>query len=86
MPVFFDHGENAREFVYMVEAGMPPLEAITTATKHAAELLGEWDNLGSITAGKYADIIAVDGDPLEDIRVLGHVRFVMKGGVVYRHD
>lgn len=82
----FDHGENAREFVYMVEAGMPPLEAITTATKHAAELLGEWDNLGSITAGKYADIIAVDGDPLEDIRVLGHVHFVMKGGVVYRHD
>ena len=67
----------------MVEAGMPAMEAIRTATVHAAELLGESDSLGSITAGKFADIIAVKGNPLEDISVLETVDFVMKDGFVY---
>ena len=77
------HGDNAQEFKYMVEAGMPAMEAIRTATVHAAELLGESDSLGSITAGKFADIIAVKGNPLEDISVLETVDFVMKDGFVY---
>jgi imidazolonepropionase-like amidohydrolase len=79
-----NHGENAREFGYMVEAGMPPMEAILSATKHAADLLGAADRVGSIQAGRYADLVAVDGDPLKDITELQRVAFVMKGGVVYR--
>ncbi len=75
------HGENAREFVYMVEGGMPPLEAIQSATMTAARLLRVEDELGSIRAGKLADIIAVDGDPLDDIERLKHVRFVMRPGI-----
>lgn len=78
------HGENALEFVYMVEAGMPPLEAIRSATLTAAELLGAQDELGSIAEGKLADIIAVDGDPLDDIAVLQDVSFVMKDGEIFR--
>jgi imidazolonepropionase-like amidohydrolase len=78
------HGENALEFVYMVEAGMPPMEAIRSATMTTAELLGVQDELGSLVAGKLADIIAVDGDPLDDIAGLQNVTFVMKGGAIYR--
>ena len=78
------HGDNWQEFVYMVEGGMPADEAIVSATRTAAELLGEWDNLGSIEAGKYADIVAVPGDPREDSQEFGRVHFVMKGGVVYK--
>jgi imidazolonepropionase-like amidohydrolase len=78
------HGENAREFAYMVEAGMPPMEAILTATKHAADLLGASDTIGSIQAGRFADIVAVAGNPLQDITELQRVIFVMKGGVVYK--
>lgn len=78
------HGENALEFVYMVEAGMPPMEAIRSATMTAAELLGVQDELGSIAEGKRADIIAVGGDPLDDIAVLRDVAFVMKDGEIYR--
>ena len=78
------HGENAREFAYMVEAGIPPMEAILTATKHAADLLGASDTVGSIQAGRFADIVAVAGDPLQDITELQRVTFVMKGGVVYK--
>jgi imidazolonepropionase-like amidohydrolase len=74
------HGENAREFVYMVEAGMPPMEAILSATRDAATLLGAADRVGSIQAGRFADIIAVAGNPLTDISELRRVAFVMKDG------
>jgi imidazolonepropionase-like amidohydrolase len=80
------HGSNAQEFVYMVEQGMPPMEAIRAATVTAARLLRMDDELGAIEAGKLADIIAVNGDPLEDIGRLGRVAFVMKDGVVYKRD
>jgi imidazolonepropionase-like amidohydrolase len=78
------HGENAREFGYMVEAGMPPIEAILSATRHAADLVGAADRIGSIQAGRFADVIAVAGNPLTDISELRRVTFVMKGGVVYK--
>ena len=78
------HGENWKEFVLMVEGGMPAMEAILSATRSAAELLGEWENLGSIEAGKYADIVAVPGDPREDVEQFGRVHFVMKGGEVFK--
>ena len=68
----------------MIEAGMPAMETIKAATIHAADLLGEKDKLGSIEAGKLADIVAVDGDPLKDPQVFGRVIFVMKDGVVYK--
>ena len=77
------HGENAREFALMVEAGMKAMDAIKSATSVAAEFL-ERDDLGVIEAGKLADIIAVHGDPLKTIEAMEKVRFVMKGGVVYR--
>ena len=78
------HGDNWKEFVYMVEGGMPALEAIVSATRSAAMLLNEWENLGSIEPGKYADIIAVPGDPREDVEEFGRAHFVMKGGEVYK--
>ena len=80
----YPHGENAKEFAYMVEAGMPPAYALQAATTHAAELLKKSRDLGSVEAGKYADIIAVHGDPLQDIAVMQKVDFVMKAGTVYR--
>jgi imidazolonepropionase-like amidohydrolase len=78
------HGTNAREFEYMVEAGMPPLEAIRAATLSAATVMGWEDRLGALEAGKLADIVAVPGDPLRDITTMMRVGFVMKDGVVYR--
>jgi imidazolonepropionase-like amidohydrolase len=80
----FEHGNNWREFIYMTEAGMPALEAIHSATIEGARLLGIADQLGSIKAGKIADIIAVPGDPLQDINLMGKVSFVMKAGQIYR--
>ncbi|MDM5177763.1 amidohydrolase family protein [Massilia sp. DJPM01] len=80
----FPHGENAKEFAYMVEAGMPPLEAIRSATLNAAALLDQGTRLGSVEPGYAADIIAVTGDPLRDIALMQQVRFVMKDGVVYK--
>jgi imidazolonepropionase-like amidohydrolase len=80
----YKHGSNWLEFVYMIEAGMPAMEAIKSATIHAADLLGEKDKLGSIEIGKFADIIAVNGNPLKDPQVFGKVSFVMKDGVVYK--
>jgi imidazolonepropionase-like amidohydrolase len=78
------HGENAQEFRLMVDAGMPATEAIWTATHNAADLIGDAEDIGSIQAGRYADIIAVAGDPLADISSLERVTFVMKGGVTYK--
>ncbi|WP_317172283.1 amidohydrolase family protein [Hymenobacter sp. BRD67] len=79
----YRHGKNALEFGYMTEAGMSPIEAIRTATVNAAELLGDAQNLGALEVGKYADVVAVDGDPLQDISTLTRPKFVMKGGQVY---
>ncbi|GHG59495.1 Xaa-Pro dipeptidase [Alishewanella longhuensis] len=79
-----EHGENWREFVYMTEAGMPAMAAIQAATIEGAKLLGVEQELGSIRAGKIADIIAVPGDPLQDIHLMGQVNFVMKAGKVYK--
>lgn len=80
----YKHGKNAIEFQYMVEAGMPPIEAIKSATASASQLLGISDILGTIQAGKIADIIAVDGDPLANISTLTNVKFVMKEGIIYK--
>lgn len=78
-----EHGKNAKEFVYMVEAGMPPMQAIKSATSVAATVLAQTENLGSVQPGRYADLVAVKGDPLQDISLLQQVEFVMKGGAVY---
>ncbi|MCY3604403.1 MAG: amidohydrolase family protein [Gammaproteobacteria bacterium] len=78
------HGDNWKEFIYMVEAGMPAAEAIVSATRNAAVLLNEWDELGSISPGKFADIVAVPGDPREDPEEFGRVHFVMKAGKIFR--
>jgi imidazolonepropionase-like amidohydrolase len=82
----FPHGQNARQFAFMVKYGLTPMQSIQSATIWAADLLGKADCLGSLKAGKYADIIAVDGDPLTDISLLEHVKFVMKEGKIYKHD
>jgi imidazolonepropionase-like amidohydrolase len=78
------HGDNGLEFVYMVEAGMPPMAAIKSATSVNAELLGMEKDLGTVEAGKLADLVAVPGDPLFDITAMTKVSFVMKNGVVYK--
>lgn len=78
------HGDNAREFVHMVEAGMPAMAAIQSATRVAAELLQITDELGTLEAGKTADIIAVAGNPLQSIEVMSDVVFVMKEGKIYK--
>ena len=82
----YKHGMNWLEFGYMIEAGMTPMDAIRSATISAADLLGEKDKLGSIEAGKLADIVAVDGDPLKDAKSFGKVVFVMKDGMVYKQQ
>lgn len=78
------HGDNADEFIFMVEAGMKPMEAILSATVTSAELLNIIDKLGTLEAGKLADIIAVDGNPIQDIKNMKKVSFVMKDGMVYK--
>jgi imidazolonepropionase-like amidohydrolase len=78
------HGGNAMEFVYMVEAGMPEMDAIRSATLTAAELLGVENELGSIEPGKLADIVAVEGDPTANISELTRVSFIMKDGMIHR--
>ena len=78
------HGKQAYEFELMVGWGMTPLQALTAATKTASELLRKQDEVGSIEAGKYADVVAFDGDPTEDIKVMTNCTFVMKGGEVYK--
>jgi len=78
------HGDNAEEFVFMVEAGMAPADAIRSATMSGAELLGVSDRAGTLSAGNWADVIAVAGNPLEDVSTLGDVAFVMKAGKVHK--
>ncbi len=80
------HGINARQFAFMVKYGMTPMQAIQSATSNAADLLGKSDLLGSLKPGKYADIIAVSGNPLEDVRLLENVKFVMKEGKIYKQE
>jgi imidazolonepropionase-like amidohydrolase len=80
----YPHGDNAKQFFYMVKYGMTPAQAIRAATSNAADLIGRAKDVGTIEAGKYADLIAVTADPLADVRVLESVNFVMKGGVVYK--
>ncbi|AMW06958.1 hypothetical protein GEMMAAP_16645 [Gemmatimonas phototrophica] len=80
------HGQNAREFGERVRLGESPMAAIVSATALNAEILGLQDQLGTLRPGKLADLIAVPGDPLADITALERVRFVMKGGVIHRHD
>ena len=82
----FPHGTQAIEFEWMTRYGMSSLQAIRAATVNAADLMGWADNVGAIEAGKYADMIAVDGNVLNDIKQLEHVKFVMKGGEVVRND
>ena len=79
----YPHGDNARQFAYMVKYGMTPMQAIQAATISSAQLLRQEKDLGSIAPGKWADLVAVKGDPLADIRVLEHVSGVMKAGVVF---
>jgi len=78
------HGDNAQEFVYMVQDGMSPMESIRTGTRNSAMLIGIDKDVGTVEVGKYADLVAVPGDLLADITLVSRVNFVMKGGVVYR--
>jgi imidazolonepropionase-like amidohydrolase len=78
------HGDNAREFAYRVRLGQSPMDAIVSATRTAAEIIGWSDRVGTIGPGRYADLIAVSGDPLRDITELERVAWVMKGGAVYK--
>ncbi len=82
----YPHGLNAGEFHVYVKLGMTPLAAIQTATINAADLLGWTKTVGTVEVGKWADLIAVDGDPTKDVSILEHVKFVMKGGTVYKND
>jgi imidazolonepropionase-like amidohydrolase len=80
----YPHGDNARQFAVMVRYGMTPMQAIQSATVNAADALGLAGQVGELSAGAYADIIAVTDDPLADVRALERVSFVMKGGVEQR--
>ena len=82
----FPHGTQNKEFAYMVKFGMTPVQAIRAATVDAAQLMGWQDRVGSVEAGKFADLVAVEGDPVADISELERVRFVMKGGHVFKND
>ncbi len=82
----YPHGDNARQFAHMLEWGMTPMQAIQAATVHAAELFGLDADVGALTPGRFADLIAVADDPLENVDALTRVDFVMKGGKVYRDE
>ena len=82
----YPHGMNGKQFAKMVEWGMTPMQAIVSATTSAADLLGWSDKVGSVQQGRFADLVAVSGDPLANISELERVQFVMKGGVVYKRD
>jgi len=80
----YPHGWNGKQFAKMVEWGMSPMQALQAATTNAADLLGWTDRVGSIQSGRWADIVAVRGDPLRDITEMERVVFVMKGGLVFK--
>ncbi len=82
----YPHGQNWEDFIYLVKAGLPPAYTLQMATINAAELLGHQDELGTVSVGKYADLVAVPGNPLDDISVMSKVSFVMKAGVIYKRD
>jgi imidazolonepropionase-like amidohydrolase len=82
----YPHGLNGGEFWSMVELGLTPTQALQSGTVNAAELMGWSDRIGAIRAGMFADMVAVKGDPLKDVRLLQHVQFVMKDGVVYKNE
>ena len=82
----YPHGWNAKQFFYMVKFGLTPMQSIQAATINAADLLSWKEKTGSITKGKFADIIAVEGNPMDDITILEHVKFVMKDGTVYKNE
>ncbi len=82
----YPHGENGGEFWSMVTLGLTSVQALQAGTINAAELMGWSDRIGSISKGKFADMVAVRGDPLADVRLLQHVQFVMKDGVVYKDE
>ncbi|MGA8109152.1 MAG: amidohydrolase family protein [Acidobacteriaceae bacterium] len=82
----YPHGQNWQDFIYLVKAGLPPAYTLQMATINAAELLGHEDELGTVSVGKYADLVAVPGNPLDDISLMSKVNFVMKAGVVYKRD
>lgn len=82
----FPHGENAREFGYMVEGGMPAIDALLCAMQVNADILGYGDKIGSVEAGKFADLVAVNEDPSKNIKTMEKVTFVMKDGVVYKNE
>ena len=82
----YPHGDNGKQFAYMVEYGMTPMQAVQAATVHAAELLGWSDQVGAIAVGRYADIIAIKGDPLSDVSLFENISFIMKGGSIYKQQ
>jgi imidazolonepropionase-like amidohydrolase len=82
----YPHGQNAKEFKYMVDAGMPAMFVLQAATTHAAELLHQSGKLGQLAPGFVGDVVAVPGNPLQDITLMQKVNFVMKDGVVYKQD
>ncbi|MBK6489704.1 MAG: amidohydrolase family protein, partial [Gemmatimonadetes bacterium] len=82
----FSHGESARELLLLVDYGMSPLQAMRAATSVTARVLHMDDRVGRVKTGLWADLVAMDGDPTVDIAATQRVRFVMKGGIVYRND
>jgi imidazolonepropionase-like amidohydrolase len=80
----YPHGDNARQLATMVKWGMTAPQALRTITFNSADLIGRSKDVGTIETGKYADIIAVSGDPLQDITIMQNIGFVMKGGTIYK--
>ena len=82
----YPHGLNGGEFWSMVQLGLTPVQALQAGTVNAAELMGWSDRIGAIRPGMFADMVAIQGDPLRDIELLKHVQFVMKDGVIYKDE
>jgi imidazolonepropionase-like amidohydrolase len=82
----YPHGDNGKQFFYMVKYGLTPAQAIRAATSDAAELIGRSQDVGRVAPGQYADLVAVSADPLADVRALEKVGFVMKGGAIIKDE